>query len=213
MIEKLKRFRDRHPVIYNALIIVAVFLLVCYTALLAVDIFTMHGKEKFVPDVRQLSFEQAVAKLEQADLKWKVADSLYNDQYLPGAVIEQSPKGDSKVKSIRTVYLTINALYPKMVDMPDVVGRSIRDAMSALQNKKFKVIKEERVASENKDLVLDVSVNNRKVSPGTPVAINAVVKLTVGDGSISDLVPEPSQSDSIIESGSGSFGDIEIDND
>lgn len=180
----IKEFIERHPIIFNLLLIAFVFYILCYSALLAVDIFTDHGKEKRVPDVRQLTIDQATAKISEAGFKWKITDSIFNEQYSPGAVIEQEPKGNSYVKSHRTVYLTINSLHPKMVAFPALNEISIRQGMSILQSLGFKNVRVDTVPSEYESLILGVKVNNHGVRPGESIAINSQVKLTIGDGSL-----------------------------
>ncbi len=189
VVNKFREFRDNHPIIFNALLIAFVFFILCYSALLAIDIFTAHGHEKRVPDVRQLSLEQAAEKLSAAGFKWTVSDSVHYEQYSPGAVIDQEPKGNSSVKALRTVYLTINGLQPEMKEFPDVMEVSVRQAMSMLQARGFKNIRVDTIAHEYEELIVKITVNNHGVRPGELIAVNAPIKLTMGDGSIGDLNP------------------------
>ena len=186
---KFREFRDNHPIIFNALLIAFVFFILCYSAMLAIDIFTAHGHEKRVPDVRQMGIEQAAEKLSAAGFKWKIADSVHYEQYSPGAVIEQEPKGNTSVKALRTVYLTINGLQPEMKEFPSVFEVSVAQAKSLLISRGFKNIRVDTIAHEYKDLVVKITVNNHGVRPGEMVPVNAAIKLTMGDGSIGDLDP------------------------
>ena len=183
-------FKAKHPIVTNAILILLAFWAICYASLLAIDIFTAHGQQKKVPDVRQLPIDQAIAKLEDAGFKWAISDSIYNDQFKPGAVIDQNPKPNTYVKAIRTIYLSLNALSPRTVPLPVLTEISIRQGLSMLQSMGFKNIQVDTVPSEYESLILKVTVNGHEVKPGTHVTINSVIKLTMGDGSITDINPD-----------------------
>lgn len=59
-----------------------------------------------------------------------------------------------------------------------------------LQSMGFKNIQVDTVPSEYESLILKVTVNGHEVKPGTHVTINSAVRLTMGDGSITDINPD-----------------------
>ncbi|NUR75822.1 MAG: Stk1 family PASTA domain-containing Ser/Thr kinase [Thermoleophilia bacterium] len=83
-----------------------------------------------VPDVRLVQKDLAVLKIQQAGLKPLVVRSP-DDTVPSGQVIDENPGGGSKVGKGSTVTLKVSTGKPK-VDVPDVRGRSVTDAITAL---------------------------------------------------------------------------------
>ena len=193
------KFSKKHPILLNAIYMVIAFVAVWYALFLMIDIFTGHGQEDKVPDVRNLTLEQAVQKLEQAGFNWEISDSIYNEQMRPGIVVSQEPKGNAYAKKIRTIYLNINAFSPKMVKMPVISDISVRQAQSILRSLGFKNVSVDTVPSPYEGLVLAVKVNGHQVAAGTSVSINSQVRISMGDGSL-DIAPTDVLSDEMLDS-------------
>jgi serine/threonine-protein kinase len=83
-----------------------------------------------VPDVRLVQKDLAVLKIQQAGLKPLVVKAA-DDTVPPGQVIDENPGGGSKVGKGSTVTLRVSTGKPK-VQVPDVRGRSLTDAVQAL---------------------------------------------------------------------------------
>ena len=66
-------------------------------------------------------------------LEIRVNDSLFVPVYEGGIVLDQLPEGGVEVKPGRTIYITINAFREKMVPVPYVAGRSLRQAKNMLE--------------------------------------------------------------------------------
>ena len=64
-------FKEKHPFLVNGLLIAIAFVLVGYIALLFIDVFTSHGQERRVPDVRNMPLEKAIDILERQIVKCK----------------------------------------------------------------------------------------------------------------------------------------------
>ncbi|MBQ9218008.1 MAG: PASTA domain-containing protein [Muribaculaceae bacterium] len=189
-------FKEKHPFILNSILMVLAAIALFYIGLLFIDVFTSHGQERTVPDVRTMTLDQAVTALENAGFEWDISDSTtFNEQMPPGVVVDQDPKAGATVKAIRVIYLKVNALHPRGVQLPRLQETSIRQALAKLRSMGFKSIEVDSVASPYGGLILQVQVNGHSVAPGTSVGINSHIKLTVGDGSIDNLNP-----DSILDS-------------
>ena len=90
------RFRDRHPILLNSALMALALVALGYIALLFIDVFTSHGQQVQVPDVRNLPLEKAIDILEDAGLRWEISDSTtFYENYKPGTVIDQDPKAKS----------------------------------------------------------------------------------------------------------------------
>lgn len=181
--------RDKHPYLVNLALIACAAVVALFVALLFIDVFTSHGQEKLVPEVRNMSLDQAIDKLEDAGLNWEIADSSnFNDTFAPGAITDQEPKAGSYIKAIRPVYLYVNAMHQREVSFPKVTDQSLSIARTTLHDMGFRIIEVDTVPSREA-IVLAVLVNGRQVAPGTPVPINARIRLSVGDGSLQDYMP------------------------
>ena len=182
MEDKNINFFKKHPIIVNFLAICVTFIALSIIAMLALNIFTEHGRHKTVPDVRRMPLNEAIQRLEGAGFKWEITDSTYNDSYPLGSIIEQDPKPNSQAKSLRTIYLSVNASSPRLVSIPVLNDMSIRQGESTLQGLGFKNINIVYQPSPYKDLILSVTVNGRAVESGTKAPLSAQITITVGNG-------------------------------
>lgn len=179
---KIISFIKAHPIIFNMCLIVVAFFVVCYAALYALDLFTEHGKTLKVPDVRNLQLADAVNVLHRAGFNCEVTDSLYNDRYNLGAVVEQSPKANADAKSKRTIYVSVNYSTPRTITLPNLADYSERQGLSMLQGLGFNSVEVSYVPSPYKGLIIDVLVDGRQMEPGTKVLPSVGIELRVGDG-------------------------------
>ena len=198
------RFRDRHPILLSSALMVLAIVVLGYIALLFIDVFTSHGQQVQVPDVRNMPLEKAINILEDAGLRWEISDSTtFYENYKPGTVIDQDPKAKSYIKKIRIIYLTVNAMHAPIIPLPKLVELPGRQGMATLKAMGYKHVTIDSIPSELGGLILEVTVDGHHVAPGTPVSVNSEIKITVGDGSIVDLNPEqvldPALMDSIDE--------------
>ena len=198
------RFRDRHPILVNSALMALALVVLGYIALLFIDVFTSHGQQVQVPDVRNLPLEKAIEILDDAGLRWEISDSTtFHENYKPGTVIDQDPKAKSYIKKIRIIYLNVNAMHAPVIPLPKLVDLPGRQGAAMLKAMGFKHVDMDSVPSEMGGLILQVTVDGHNVAPGSPVSVNSQIKIIVGDGSIVDLNPEqiidPELMDSIDE--------------
>lgn len=180
--EKSRGFVRRHPILMNLIYACAAGLVLIYMALWFLDLWTFHGQERAVPDVKGQSFETATANISRAGLNTVVTDSVYDNYARPGTVAEQSPIPNSKIKKGGNVYLTIVAFTPKMVTIPDIYDVSERQARSMLEGLGITQIMTVSVPSEYEGLVMGAKFNGVSLRPGARVPISAVITLEVGEG-------------------------------
>ncbi|MBQ7691460.1 MAG: PASTA domain-containing protein [Muribaculaceae bacterium] len=184
------QFRENHPFLLNGTLIVLALVIMGYIALLFIDVFTLHGQERLVPNVRNLPLEQAIDTLEHYGFNWEISDSTTFDEHIkPGVVIDQDPHPMSYIKPIRTIYLKVNAMQAHAVTLPRLHEISVRQGLAQLRSLGFKNVQVDSVASTYKGLILQVTANGRVVADGAKVRVSDVIRLTVGDGSIEDLDP------------------------
>lgn len=169
----------------------AVAIVLVMVAMLALNIWTDHGKVQIVPDVRGLSVGEADRVLRGVDLRAEVTDSVYDNTVPRGSVVEQVPPAANRVKPGRTVLLTINAYSQRQISLPELVGTSVRQARATLESLGFKDIREQRVPSDYRDLVLAVKSMGVSLRAGTKLPLSSTLVIEVGEGYVAE-------SDSII---------------
>ncbi len=162
------------------MLLVGILLIVI--AMWSLDLLTAHGKVQEVPDVRTLSVDEARQTLKENNLLMEVVDSVYNHNGARGSVVEQVPPAGNRVKPGRTVYLTINAFEAQKVTLPELIGTSVRQARATLQTLGFTDIREVRVPSDYRDLVLSVKSMGVPLRAGSTVSLNTAMVIEVGEG-------------------------------
>ena len=160
-----------------AVVIVAVAL---YALFWVLDSYTNHGEAMHVPDVKGLNEMQVKRILAVNSMRYEIIDSVYSSKDAPGVVVDQIPKADSKVKEGRKIFLTINAVAPRMVNLPDIKYSSLRQARSHLRGVGLKVGQIMYAPSENENLVMDVFLMKRAVAADAEVPFGASIDLVVG---------------------------------
>lgn len=150
------------------------------------DIYTHHGEEIKVPDVRNKSFADAERLLEDLDLQIVVTDTGYNRQLPPDCVLQQLPLPGAKVKSGRIIYVTVNASEKPTLTLPDIIDNSSeREALAKLRILGFKVGPTVYVPGE-KGWVYGVLCRGRRLAFGDSVPLDAMIVLQVGNGALGE---------------------------
>lgn len=163
-----------------ALTLVFLILFVIYKVL---NYYTLHGQEIKVPDLKGKSLNQVSGVFESLKLRYQVLDSaVYDPRMAPGAIVQQDPEPNEKVKENRTIYLTINASTPPKVKMPDLVDLSYRQAEAILMSNGLKVGELIYKPDLAKNAVLGQKYKGKDVKPGTLVKKGASIDLVLGDG-------------------------------
>ena len=148
--------------------------------------YTHHGEIILVPDVKAQGVSDARYTLNQAGLDAVIADSSYNRNSPPGAVLEQMPAPGSKVKSGHAIYLIINTTSTPTIPMPDIADNSsVREAEARLRSLGFKIGPHELIEGE-KDWVYGVKYNGRMVYAGDRLPVDSRIILQVGSGNMED---------------------------
>lgn len=110
-----------------------IFIGVAIASFVAMAFGTRHSARRTVPDFVGLQLNDAEYFAERRDLNIIVNDSLHVSAYPGGVVLDQLPKGGVVVKPGRKIYVTINSSRQRMVAVPYVAGRSLRQAKNMLE--------------------------------------------------------------------------------
>ncbi len=146
------------------------------------DFQTEHGITVETPNLTGLKLKDLEAMADTLEVELVVVDSLYSEDFPRGTVADQDPKPGSSVKRGRKIYITVNALLPKQVVVPDVKNLSIRQAKAVLESVGLKLGGLEYQPDIAKNAVLQQKINGRVVKKGTLAFSGTVVDLVLGDG-------------------------------
>ena len=161
-----------------AAVLIAVALLV--GAIVFLNVFTKHNQELTVPDLSNMTVEEAQVQAELHDMVINVTDSVYVKRMKRGAVYRQNPAPGSKVKSGRRIALTINAVNAKKITMPNLVGFSMRQAKAELLSRGLvlgRLIYVKDMATNN---VLRQLQQGQEIEPGTMIESESIIDVEVG---------------------------------
>lgn len=126
-------YKQRYPLLFHLAAIALLILVLAVAAHLVMLLGTRHGARRTVPDFSGMPLVAAAETARKNDLELHINDSLFVPAYEGGIVLDQLPEGGVAVKPGRTVYLTINSYRQKMVVVPYVAGRSLRQAKNMLE--------------------------------------------------------------------------------
>ena len=146
---------------------------------------TGNGETEKVPAVIGLDVLAAEKNLTALGFDVELQDSIYVDTLARNAVLRQTPEADEIVKKGRTVYLTINRVVAPQVDMPNLVGFSIKSAETYLKVLGLRLGSIQMVPDQNKNVVIDQLVNGKPIAPGSKIPSGTLIHFLVGDGGAS----------------------------
>jgi serine/threonine-protein kinase len=146
----------------------------------------VSSAEKTVPKVVGIDISQAEKILNDSDMVAVIGDTTYDESVPRGHVMFQKPNAGEVVKVGRRIYLFISGGDP-IVLVPDLKGKSIRDAKFALERLGLSLGQIEDVPSNNpKDMIFD-----QQYTAGTKLQRGATVGVTMSVGSSTGLLTVP----------------------
>jgi len=144
---------------------------------------TNHDQRIQVPNLNKMSLKDVESKLKELNLDFTVIDSAsYNPNYPKRSVIEQTPEAGDFVKEKRKIYLTLNPSKYRDITIPDLNGRTKRQAMTQLQSIGFKIGEFSYIPDIGKDVVRGLKYKGNKLKPGSKLPKNSVIDMVLGDG-------------------------------
>ena len=188
MLVKLKS----RPLIYHAVLIALTLVAVIVVSSILMMIITRHGTHRTVPVFTGVKLDVVKHEAERKGLEIVVNDSLFVPAYEGGIVLDQLPKAGAEVKAGRKVYVTINSFREKMVKVPYVAGRSLRQAKNMLEVAGLGV--EQLVYEE------DIATNYvlAEIVDGVEMNAESDIELEMGSGVVLKVGVEPEKNNTIV---------------
>ncbi|MBU3012906.1 PASTA domain-containing protein [Polaribacter vadi] len=148
------------------------------------NITTNHDQKIQVPNLHKITLDEAERKLKELNLDFKVIDSAsYNPTYPKKSVIEQSPEAGDFVKEKRKIYLTLNPSKFRDITIPDLNGRTKRQAESELTAIGFIVGTDYTYVRDiGLDVVRGLRHKGKILNPNDKLPKNSIIELVLGDG-------------------------------
>ena len=167
-------------IVRNLILAVAAVLVFVTLVSIFLSLGTQHGKEIEVPDFTNLTWSEARKVASDRGVRVILADSVYVKRLKPGVVYLQTPEAGAHVKRGRRVRLTTNTLVPKEVEMPSLVGYSMRQAKAELARHGLtlgRLIYTRDIATNS---VLHQQRGGVDIKPGTVLASGTTINLVLG---------------------------------
>lgn len=176
------KFITRQHFIVNLLAAAVILFGIVFGFLSMLNVITRHNQYEKVPEVAKMTLEQAIKTLEDKGFKVEVMDSVWDPKVEPLLVISQSPNAGQTVKAHRIIFLTVNKSQPPLVDMPNLVGFSFRNALLYMQQIGLVLGDTTRKPDIARDAVLEQLYNGRPIKPGTRIFEGSTVSFILGSG-------------------------------
>ena len=148
------------------------------------NVTTNHDQRIQVPDLQKLTITEAERTLNELNLDFVVKDSArYNPTYPKKSVIEQNPLAGAFVKEKRKIYLSLNPSKYRDITIPNLNGRTKRQAISELQAIGFIVGTNFTYVNDiGKDVVRGLRHKGKIVNANDKLEKYSIIQLVLGDG-------------------------------
>jgi len=133
------RFLISKKFFINLSIALILTIVIIWGTLKILDSYTLHGENYILPDYSEFIFQEIQSLSTEGEFEYVVIDSIFDPNKEKGSIVLQDPPPYSKVKKGRKIYLTIVALMPEFVEMPNLENLTLRQAMNILKSVGLKV--------------------------------------------------------------------------
>lgn len=176
------KFITHRPLWLNIIIGILLAIGIFAIFLLSLDWVTGHGKSATVPSVTGKKYDVGKEQLLKSGFDVELEDSVYVDSLPPMTIIRQSPEADELVKSNRIVFLVVNRAEPPIIEMPNLMGYSYRNAEMILKNIGLKIGDTTSKPDFAKNAILEQIYQGSQIAPGTKIKKGSTISLVLGDG-------------------------------
>ncbi len=166
----------------NLFIAACIFLCILLFVFFSLRIYTHHNHSLAVPDFTDMSFDEAVKKIEEKHMRYEIADSQYVADKAPKVILDQHPKPNFLVKKNRKIFLTVNASNPGKIEMPNLVGITLREARIKLKSYGLELGELFYKYDISENVVLGQQIKGEKVSTNDSVTKGSQIDLVIGKG-------------------------------
>lgn len=171
------------------LVLAVVVIIVFFSGIaLFLSKYTRHGEYIVLQNLSQKKLSDVEDLLKSEELNYIIIDSVYVENSVPGLVVNQNPYPGAHVKRGRNIYLYITSTLPPLVEMPDLVDKSLRQAKNLLDNAGLKMGQVHMVISPLSGFVLSQAYKDKPIQPGTKIPKGSVINLEVANSTANDSI-------------------------
>lgn len=181
---KFFAFIGKHKVISTIIGLIILFVLTIAITSFAIDITT--PKDVLMPNLANMTLDEAKAKVEELKLKLEVQEERYDTEVEEGKIISQTPayQDKYKLKEKQTIQVVVS-LGQKIVKVPKVTGKTQEEAQQLLESEDLIVV----IVEEPSKKIEAGYVISQDIAENTEVGAGSTVTITVSTGVEESLVP------------------------
>lgn len=154
--------------------------IVVFIAYMALGWFTNHGENINMPNLKGVKTEQALATLEELELRTMIIDSVYNGDLNKNTIAKQDPEAGTNVKEGRIVYLTINSLEEPKASVPQLVDKSFTLGRALLKSRGLMLGQVMYVYdSIGHNLIIEQSFEGSSIETGAKLSKGSAIDLVI----------------------------------
>lgn len=149
---------------------------------LYLNFYTHHNEYHIVPDLSKKSFSEAKQILEKRKMRIQVIDTIAYDPKFPKySIVAQDPHKNDKVKVGRKIYVKINSGTYNNISLPNILGKTERQAKSLLRASGFNIGK---ITTHPyfAEVVLYAIHQKDTLKSGSKLPKTSKIDLIIGDG-------------------------------
>ena len=183
----------------NILIALVILVVLIFVVMQWLNVYTLHGKQVIIPDVKGMPVEEATLVLTQKSLHYAIVDSMYVRNKPARSVLEITPPVGTNVKEGRTVYLTVNSAAAQLVTVPQVADMSRQQAETLLRSLGFESFRIQWEPGIYKDLVIGLeNTGGAPITAGSRISASTPLVLLVYSGEEA-VSPIPEWDETLLE--------------
>jgi serine/threonine-protein kinase len=153
-------------------------------------LYVKQNKLVKVPSVIGLSFNDAKKVLDDSDLEGIQGDIRYDANKPIGTILDQNPPSEQIVKGGRRIYLIVSG-GEQLYDVPNLVGRSVRESKFALAQRNLELLEIETRQSPQYPtgtIISQLEQAGTKVKKGTKIGVVVSIGVESGDLKVPYLI-------------------------
>lgn len=147
-----------------------------------IRVYTHHGKSYAVPDFTDMPLNDAIELIENKNFRYEIFDSNFAASKAAGVILDQHPLPDFLVKKNRKIFFTINASNPGKIEMPNLVGITLREARIKIEGYGLKLGNLYYRYDISENVVLEQQLNGNKIESLDSIILGSNVDLVLGKG-------------------------------
>lgn len=183
--KKLLRFLISKLFLFNLLGAIVFFVLAFIGLNMYLDSFTRHGETVTIPTLLGMPTDDALKLIEDNGFEYEILDTVFDDDFDKGTIVEQNPKPESLVKEGRRIYLIVNSNNDELISMPQLVGFSMRQVNSMVESYGLVIGNLRYVPDIAVNVVIRQMHDGDEIEPGSKIKKGSKIDLILGLG-ISD---------------------------